>query len=164
VDQGGLIRRDGHAPPPGWARGRPIRNAGLVPALLFGWTDPDFTAAFTHVTDKLWPRRLVRPSQPGALVPRRAPHFEEIPHMDSPLIPQRAPYGVPVEAGATYWWCACGRSASQPFCDGSHKGSGLMPVKHVAERSETLWFCGCKRSATAPFCDGSHRRLAKSTP
>lgn len=79
--------------------------------------------------------------------------------MTEPLIAQPAPYPVAVEAGKTYWWCACGRSRTQPFCDGSHKGTGLAPRQHVAARSETLWFCGCKRSAHAPLCDGSHERL-----
>lgn len=75
------------------------------------------------------------------------------------LIAQRAPFAVEVEAGKAYWWCACGRSQNQPFCDGSHKGHGFEPLKFVAERSERLWLCGCKRSAAAPRCDGSHKQL-----
>jgi CDGSH-type Zn-finger protein len=80
----------------------------------------------------------------------------------APLLPrmaQKAPFGVPVTAGKTYFWCACGLSASQPFCDGSHKGSGLAPVKWTAEEDRTAWFCGCKASAAAPLCDGSHTKL-----
>jgi len=69
------------------------------------------------------------------------------------------PHAIEVEAGKHYWWCACGRSRRQPFCDGSHKGSGREPVELVAARSERLWFCGCKRSARAPLCDGSHSRV-----
>lgn len=84
------------------------------------------------------------------------------PNAGAARIAQASPYPVEVEAGKTYWWCACGRSASQPFCDGSHKSTALTPVKFVAERSERLWFCGCKRSASAPLCDGSHKRLAVS--
>ncbi|MBD8524204.1 CDGSH iron-sulfur domain-containing protein [Pseudomarimonas arenosa] len=77
-------------------------------------------------------------------------------------IAQRSPFPVDLEAGKTYWWCACGRSQNQPFCDGSHKGSGLMPVRLDAERSERLWLCGCKRTANAPRCDGSHKQLTES--
>ena len=78
--------------------------------------------------------------------------------MSSPTIAQKAPYAVDVQAGRKYFWCACGRSASQPFCDGSHTGTGLTPVKYDAEASKTLYFCGCKATGGAPFCDGSHNR------
>jgi CDGSH-type Zn-finger protein len=64
-----------------------------------------------------------------------------------------------VEAGKKYFWCACGRSQTQPYCDGSHKGTGFTPVAYTAERSERLWFCGCKRTKGQPFCDGSHKTL-----
>lgn len=79
--------------------------------------------------------------------------------MERPLIAQRSPCGVAVDAGASYWWCSCGRSSRQPFCDGSHKGGAFTPLKVVAEASETLWFCACKQTRTPPFCDGSHRRI-----
>ena len=79
--------------------------------------------------------------------------------MDTPDIPQKAPYPVDVEAGQKYWWCACGRSKNQPFCDGSHKGTAFMPVEFTAEKSEKVWFCGCKHSANKPLCDGSHKKL-----
>jgi CDGSH-type Zn-finger protein len=79
--------------------------------------------------------------------------------MNSPDIPQKAPYPVEVEAGKSYWWCACGKSKTQPFCDGSHKGSPFAPVEYKAEKSEKVWFCGCKHSAGKPLCDGSHKRL-----
>lgn len=78
---------------------------------------------------------------------------------DTPAIPQTSPYAVEVEAGRTYFWCACGRSARQPFCDGSHKDSGFVPVKYACERDGRVFFCGCKHSAKAPLCDGSHNRL-----
>ena len=78
---------------------------------------------------------------------------------DAPIIAQKDPYPVEVEAGKTYFWCSCGRSAKQPFCDGSHKGTTLAPVKHTAEKDGTVWFCGCKASAKAPLCDGAHKAL-----
>lgn len=79
--------------------------------------------------------------------------------MSSPLIAQKSPYAVTVEAGKSYWWCACGRSASQPFCDGSHQGTQFAPVEYQAAQDGTVYFCGCKHSANPPLCDGSHARL-----
>jgi CDGSH iron-sulfur domain-containing protein 3 len=79
--------------------------------------------------------------------------------MSSPTIAQKEPFGVEVEAGRTYWWCACGRSARQPFCDGSHKGGEFLPVEFKAAENATVWFCGCKHTRGAPLCDGSHNSL-----
>lgn len=81
---------------------------------------------------------------------------------EAPMIAATSPYAVELEKGKTYYWCACGRSRTQPFCDGSHKGTGFEPVAFVAEESKTAWLCGCKRSATAPFCDGTHKSLPNS--
>lgn len=67
------------------------------------------------------------------------------------------PYTVEVEAGKGYWWCSCGKSTKQPFCDGSHKGSDFTPVKYNAEESKKVFFCGCKVTAGQPLCDGSHK-------
>ena len=75
------------------------------------------------------------------------------------VIAQKSPFRFDVEAGKKYTWCACGRSAVQPFCDGSHKGTGLTPVIFVAEKSEMLWMCGCKHTKQPPFCDGTHESL-----
>lgn len=76
-----------------------------------------------------------------------------------PQIAQKAPYPVDVEDGKTYFWCACGRSNKQPFCDGSHKDTGLTPVKYTATATRKVFFCGCKASDKAPMCDGTHSKL-----
>ena len=75
------------------------------------------------------------------------------------IIAAKAPAKVEVEAGKSYFWCACGRSMTQPFCDGSHKGTNFTPQKFIAKTSETAFLCQCKASANPPFCDGSHARL-----
>lgn len=77
-----------------------------------------------------------------------------------PVVAARNPYAVELEQGKTYYWCACGRSKNQPFCDGSHKGTGFEPRAFTAEKSGTAWLCGCKHSSKAPFCDGTHKSLA----
>lgn len=69
-----------------------------------------------------------------------------------------SPARVEVEAGRTYLWCRCGRSATQPFCDGSHEATDLKPLSYEAAESGTVWLCRCKRTAREPLCDGSHRR------
>ncbi|MAI49347.1 MAG: glutamate synthase [Rhodospirillaceae bacterium] len=79
--------------------------------------------------------------------------------MSEPLIAQKSPYAADVEAGKDYWWCACGRSESQPFCDGSHKGTGLAPKQYAATESTKVWFCGCKNTGDVPICDGSHSKI-----
>lgn len=79
--------------------------------------------------------------------------------MTEPTIAQKTPYAVEVEEGKDYYWCACGKSAKQPFCDGSHKDSGMTPVKHTAEKSGTAYFCGCKHTGKGVMCDGSHSKL-----
>ena len=79
--------------------------------------------------------------------------------MTAPVIAQKSPYAVEVEAGTTYHWCACGRSKAQPFCDGSHQGTGLSPVAHTAEKTGKAYFCGCKHSKTGALCDGTHQSL-----
>ena len=79
--------------------------------------------------------------------------------MSEPTIAQKAPYPVEVEAGKSYYWCSCGKSAAQPFCDGSHKGSDFTPVKFEATETKTVYFCGCKHSAVPTLCDGSHSKL-----
>lgn len=80
------------------------------------------------------------------------------------VIARLRPFLIELQAGRTYLWCSCGRSKRQPFCDGSHKGTGFEPRKHVAERSEEVLFCGCKHTRTAPFCDGEHTNLPGGSP
>lgn len=79
--------------------------------------------------------------------------------MTSPVIAQKKPYMVEIEAGKTYYWCSCGLSKSQPFCDGSHKGTDLVPMAYKATETKTVAMCGCKYSGKKPFCDGSHSKL-----
>ncbi|MDR2219895.1 MAG: CDGSH iron-sulfur domain-containing protein [Methylobacillus sp.] len=78
---------------------------------------------------------------------------------DKPVVAQKAPYAVEVEAGKTYYWCSCGRSKNQPFCDGSHAETSFTPQAWTAQNTGTQWFCGCKASKAAPMCDGSHKNL-----
>jgi len=75
---------------------------------------------------------------------------------DEAVSSQDGPYCVDVEAGKSYWWCACGRSKSQPFCDGSHSGTSFTPVEYKADKTQSVFFCGCRKSGHKPFCDGSH--------
>ena len=77
----------------------------------------------------------------------------------SAIVAQKAPYSPTLEAGKIYYWCACGRSANQPFCDGSHKGTELEPYRFVAEASGTFNLCGRKSTDDRPNCDGTHNVL-----
>ena len=78
---------------------------------------------------------------------------------DAPKIAQKSPYRVEVEEGKTYFYCTCGQSSKQPFCDGSHKATSFAPMKYVATESKPVFFCGCKNSGNKPLCDGSHKNL-----
>lgn len=79
--------------------------------------------------------------------------------MSTPHIAQKGPIPVNVEAGKSYFWCACGKSANQPFCDGSHKGSDFAPVKYEATENKRVFFCACKHSGAPVTCDGTHNSL-----
>ncbi len=78
---------------------------------------------------------------------------------DAPKIAQKSPFPIEVVEGKTYFWCACGRSQRQPFCDGSHKGTGFEPVKYTADATKKVFFCGCKHSENKPICDGTHSKI-----
>jgi CDGSH-type Zn-finger protein len=78
---------------------------------------------------------------------------------DEAVVAQKAPFEVELKEGRRYAWCSCGRSAKQPFCDGSHQVTSLTPVVFKAERDETVYLCGCKATSNRPFCDGTHKSL-----
>ena len=81
--------------------------------------------------------------------------------MNEPVIAQRSPCVLEVEPG-TYYWCACGQSADQPWCDGSHGGTGFEPLEvEITEPRKIAW-CACKHSGNGAFCDGTHGRLPES--
>ena len=71
----------------------------------------------------------------------------------------KSPIAVDVTAGKDYWWCACGKSKTQPFCDGSHKGSEFSPLKYTATETKQLWFCVCKQTGNPPLCDSTHSKI-----
>lgn len=79
--------------------------------------------------------------------------------MADPVIAQKKPCIVELVEGKEYWWCACGRSKSQPFCDGSHQGTGIEPLGFTADKSGKRGLCGCKHTANPPYCDGTHSSL-----
>jgi len=78
--------------------------------------------------------------------------------MKSPVIAEKAPKMLTLESG-TYYWCSCGLSTNQPFCDGSHQGSEFVPQAFTISEKKDVWLCQCKHSANKPFCDGKHREL-----
>jgi CDGSH-type Zn-finger protein len=79
--------------------------------------------------------------------------------MPEPTIAAKEPSCVKLEAGKKYAWCACGLSKGQPLCDGSHKGTGIVPLVFTAEETKDAWMCQCKHTGTPPFCDGTHETL-----
>lgn len=77
--------------------------------------------------------------------------------MSEPVRASDTPFAVDVEEGKSYFWCSCGKSAKQPFCDGSHAGTEFVPLKFDATESKKVFFCGCKVTANQPLCDGAHK-------
>ena len=79
--------------------------------------------------------------------------------MSNTKVADTQPAQVILESGKKYAWCACGHSKTQPFCDGSHKGTDITPIGFKAEKSGSVWLCGCKSTGNRPFCDGTHSTL-----
>lgn len=71
------------------------------------------------------------------------------------------PRAVDVKKGEEYYWCACGRSASQPLCDGAHVGTTFLPMLYIPEEDGTEYFCTCKQTNNPPLCDGMHEKLKR---
>lgn len=84
--------------------------------------------------------------------------------MNNPVRAADNPFAVEVEEGEFYFWCACGKSENQPFCDGSHKGSVFRPIQYTAEKTGRVFFCGCKATGNQPLCDGSHKDPGTPVP
>tara|TARA_A100001011_G_scaffold332505_1_gene359666 strand:+ start:3260 stop:3499 length:240 start_codon:yes stop_codon:yes gene_type:complete len=76
--------------------------------------------------------------------------------MEKALRAGNSPIGVDVVEGKSYFWCSCGKSSKQPFCDGSHKGTKFTPLKYTADQSKKVFLCNCKLTSDPPMCDGSH--------
>jgi len=83
--------------------------------------------------------------------------------MTEPEIAGTQPIEVKLEKGKHYFFCTCGRSSKQPFCDGSHSGTSFTSHKFEAEKDGTVWLCMCKNTGNRPFCDGTHSRLSDQT-
>ncbi|MDF2700535.1 MAG: iron-binding zinc finger protein type [Haloplasmataceae bacterium] len=79
--------------------------------------------------------------------------------MEKPVIAQKSPIPVEVKKGETYYWCSCGRSSKQPFCNGAHEGTSFKPMAFTPEDDKTVYLCACKHTENAPYCDGSHKKL-----
>ena len=78
--------------------------------------------------------------------------------MEKPRIAAKEPAVLSLEAG-TYYWCQCGRSRDQPFCDGSHQGTGIEPIEFSLSETQEVALCQCKQTKTPPYCDGTHQTL-----
>ncbi|MFL0266679.1 CDGSH iron-sulfur domain-containing protein [Candidatus Clostridium radicumherbarum] len=78
---------------------------------------------------------------------------------EKPVVAQKSPIPVELKNGETYYWCSCGRSGKQPFCDGTHKGTSFDPLAFTVEKDETAYLCACKYTKNPPYCDGTHKNL-----
>ena len=84
--------------------------------------------------------------------------MSDSPEIPKPEIPKKGAYKMEMEPG-TYYWCACGRSKNQPFCDGSHAGTSFSPIEFQIEAKKVVGWCGCKYSKKGAICDGAHKEL-----
>ena len=82
--------------------------------------------------------------------------------MDKAVVADKEPRAVELQAEKTYYWCACGLSQNQPFCDGSHKVTSIEPKAFKPDTSKKVYMCMCKQSKNSPYCDGSHKQLSSS--
>jgi glutamate synthase domain-containing protein 2/CDGSH-type Zn-finger protein len=80
--------------------------------------------------------------------------------MNKPVVADNKPIKVNLEKDKSYYFCSCGQSKKQPFCDGSHVGSDFKPKQFTADKTEEAYLCSCKHSANTPFCDGSHKQFS----
>ena len=80
--------------------------------------------------------------------------------MSKPDCPQKSPYTADLEPNTSYWWCACGKAKTQPFCDGSHSTTDFKPLEFSVTEKKSYYLCGCKQTKTPPYCDGSHNNLS----
>lgn len=80
-------------------------------------------------------------------------------NMEKPTIAQKSPIPVELKKGETYYWCTCGKSSDQPFCNGAHKDTSFTPMAFTAEKDETAYLCACKYTKNPPYCDGTHNSL-----
>ena len=79
--------------------------------------------------------------------------------MNKPVTPQKAPYKIKVEKGKIYFWCSCGLSEKQPFCNGAHRGYEFVPKIFTETEDKTIYLCNCKKTSNPPYCDGTHNKL-----
>jgi CDGSH-type Zn-finger protein len=79
--------------------------------------------------------------------------------MDKPVVAQKSPIPADIKKGETYYWCSCGKSSNQPFCNGAHQDTSFEPLAFTAEKDEEVYLCACKHTKNAPYCDGSHENL-----
>ncbi len=79
--------------------------------------------------------------------------------MEEPKVAGKEPIAVDLKNGETYYWCTCGRSSNQPFCNGAHEGTSFAPMAFTPDKDDKAYLCACKHTKNPPYCDGSHKNL-----